>query len=170
MTHVRELPCPLFSKADVQTPQNQVKLRSAFGRVEMWRGGVRFGLSVAASFVWRCPSNLTMTPFPHPAHRTGHADFPHPALGQDTYLRTRKIIHSSPAHRIELCNSSVHRTRVPRRTANATTWVGIRCPDKSPDAFFASACGTCRSSRTFTEFPRVTPISRALLLSVPVLN
>ncbi len=24
-----------------------------------------------------------MTPFPHPAHRTGHADLPHPALGQD---------------------------------------------------------------------------------------
>jgi hypothetical protein len=24
-----------------------------------------------------------VTPFPHPAHRTGQADFPHPALGQD---------------------------------------------------------------------------------------
>src|SRR5450756_451781 len=24
-----------------------------------------------------------MAPFPHPAHRTGQADFPHPALGQD---------------------------------------------------------------------------------------
>jgi hypothetical protein len=24
-----------------------------------------------------------MSPFPHPSHRTGHADFPHPALGQD---------------------------------------------------------------------------------------
>src|SRR5216684_6994394 len=24
-----------------------------------------------------------MAPFPHPAHRTGHADLPHPALGQD---------------------------------------------------------------------------------------
>ena len=49
----------------------------------MWRGGRRFGLSVAAPFVWRCPSNLAVTPFPHPAHRTGHADRPHPALGQD---------------------------------------------------------------------------------------
>jgi hypothetical protein len=49
----------------------------------MWRGGGRLGLSVAASFVWRCPSNVAMAPFPHPAHRTGHADFPHPALGQD---------------------------------------------------------------------------------------
>jgi len=25
-----------------------------FGRVEMWRGGLRYRLSVAASFVWRC--------------------------------------------------------------------------------------------------------------------
>jgi hypothetical protein len=25
----------------------------------------------------------TVAPFPHPAHRTGHADLPHPALGQD---------------------------------------------------------------------------------------
>jgi len=24
--------------------------------IGMWRGGIRFGLSVAASFVWRCPS------------------------------------------------------------------------------------------------------------------
>ena len=40
-------------------------------------------MSVAASFVWRCLSSSTMAPFPHPAHRTGQADFPHPALGQD---------------------------------------------------------------------------------------
>jgi len=57
--------------------------RGNHGRVEMWRGGGRFGLSVAASFVWRCPSTLAVTPFPHPAHRTGRADLPHPALGQD---------------------------------------------------------------------------------------
>jgi ABC-type branched-subunit amino acid transport system ATPase component len=52
-------------------------------RVEMWRGGCRLNIAVAASFVWRCLSGSTMTPFPHPAHRTGQADFPHPALGQD---------------------------------------------------------------------------------------
>ena len=52
-------------------------------RVEMWRGGCRSNISVSASFVWRCLSGSTMTPFPHPSHRTGHADFPHPALGQD---------------------------------------------------------------------------------------
>jgi len=53
------------------------------GRVEMWRGSSRFGLSVAASFVWRCPNILALTPFPHPAHRTQRADLPHWALGQD---------------------------------------------------------------------------------------
>src|SRR5665648_696062 len=49
----------------------------------MWRGGVRQNISVTASFVWRCLNGSTMAPFPHPAHRTGQADFPHPALGQD---------------------------------------------------------------------------------------
>src|SRR6266853_4224790 len=52
-------------------------------RVEMWRGCCRPNISVAASFVWRCLSGSTVAPFPHPAHRTGQADFPHPALGQD---------------------------------------------------------------------------------------
>src|SRR5437870_10612335 len=56
---------------------------AAHGRVEMWRGGCRLNISVSASFVWRCLSGSAMTPFPHPAHRTGQADLPHPALGQD---------------------------------------------------------------------------------------
>ena len=54
----------------------------------MWRGGSRVGLSVAAPFVWRCPSTLAIAPFPHPAHRTGHADLPHPALGQELHAFT----------------------------------------------------------------------------------
>src|SRR5713101_8203579 len=58
------------------------------GRVEMWRGGCRPDISVSAPFVWRCLSGSTMTPFPHPAHRTGHADLPHPALGQDFHAFT----------------------------------------------------------------------------------
>src|SRR5262252_4341441 len=53
------------------------------GRVEMWRGICRSDISVSAPFVWRCLSGSTVAPFPHPAHRTGRADFPHPALGQD---------------------------------------------------------------------------------------
>ncbi len=45
----------------------------------MWRGGFRLNISVSAPFVWRCLSGSALTPFPHPAHRTGQADFPHPA-------------------------------------------------------------------------------------------
>src|ERR1700704_1261904 len=37
----------------------------------------------SAPFVWRCLTGSDLAPFPHPAHRTGHADRPHPALGQD---------------------------------------------------------------------------------------
>src|SRR2546421_12465788 len=44
---------------------------------------VRSTMSVAAPFVWRCLSGSAITPFPHPAHRTQQADFPHCALGQD---------------------------------------------------------------------------------------
>src|SRR5580658_8475907 len=40
-------------------------------------------MSVPAPFVWRCLSGSAVAPFPHPPHRTGHADFLHPALGQD---------------------------------------------------------------------------------------
>jgi transposase len=39
------------------------------GRVEMWRGGRRSGLSISAPFVWRCPNNLAIAPFPHPPRR-----------------------------------------------------------------------------------------------------
>ena len=52
-------------------------------KVGVWRGGVRLGISVPAPFVWRCLSGSAVAPFPHPPHRTGRADFPHPALGQD---------------------------------------------------------------------------------------
>ena len=38
-------------------------------------------MSVAASFVWRCLSGPAIAPFPHPAHRTGHADLPGAVAG-----------------------------------------------------------------------------------------
>jgi transposase len=52
------------------------------GRVEVWRGDVRFGLSVADPFGCRCLSIQTIVPFPHPARRTRRADFPQRALFQ----------------------------------------------------------------------------------------
>ena len=42
-----------------------------------------------------------MTPFPHPAHRTGQADLPHPALGQDFTL-SRATPSAASEHLSEL--------------------------------------------------------------------
>ena len=64
-------------------PWRALPHRGALSRVGVWRGGGRFGLSVAAPFVWRCPSNLAVAPFPHPSHRTERALLAHSALGQD---------------------------------------------------------------------------------------
>ncbi len=95
ITGLRNIHTQGFARAGISIAMER---RTAFGRlppdaaepqicrVEMWRGGSRFGLSVAAPFVWRCPSNLAIAPFPHPPHRTGLADCPHPALGRDVTL------------------------------------------------------------------------------------
>jgi len=37
---------------------------SQFGRVGIWRGGCRFGLSVSAAFVWRRPHRFVGVPLP----------------------------------------------------------------------------------------------------------
>src|ERR1700688_3888277 len=42
-----------------------------------------------------------MAPFPHPAHRTGQADFPHPALGQD-FTPSRVTPSAASEHLLEL--------------------------------------------------------------------
>src|SRR6202051_634588 len=42
-----------------------------------------------------------MAPFLHPAHRTGQADFPHPALGQDFTL-SRATPSAASEHLLEL--------------------------------------------------------------------
>ena len=62
----------------------------AQGRVEIWRGGVRFSLNCYRPFRLSVSEYLTMSPFPDPAHQTGRADFLHPAFGQGTQRsRTR---------------------------------------------------------------------------------
>src|SRR5215813_5107322 len=51
-----------------------------------WSRGVtrwfRWRLAVAGPFVCRCLNSDTMLPSSHPAHRTGRAERPHPALGE----------------------------------------------------------------------------------------
>src|SRR5437879_13305797 len=66
-------------------------------------------ISVAAPFVWRCLSGSTMAPFPHPAHRTGQADFPHPALGQDFTL-SRATPSAASGHLLELIGFPISRS------------------------------------------------------------
>src|SRR5438046_6439762 len=75
----------------------------------MWRGGCRPNISVAAPFVWRCLSGSTVAPFPHPAHRTGQADFPHPALGQDVTL-SRATPSAASEHLLELIGFPISRS------------------------------------------------------------
>ena len=77
-----------------------ISLHEDEGRVGMWRGGCRLNISVAASFVWRCLSGSAVTPFPHSAHRTGQADLPHPALGQNfTPSPTARRVQAGPGVR-----------------------------------------------------------------------
>ena len=78
------------------------------GRVEVWRGDCRSNTSVAAPFVWRCLTGSALAPSPHLAHRTGHADLPHPALGQN-------ITPSPTTHRAQAGSDA--RARSARRGA-----------------------------------------------------
>jgi len=75
----------------------------------MWRGDVRWNISVVAPFVWRCLNGSTMAPFPHPVHRTGQAGFPHPALGQDFTL-SRATPSAASEHLLELIGFPISRS------------------------------------------------------------
>jgi hypothetical protein len=50
-----------------------------------------------------------MAPFPHPAHRTGQADLPHPALGQDFTL-SRATPSAASEHLLELIGFPISRS------------------------------------------------------------
>src|ERR1700687_1512842 len=50
-----------------------------------------------------------MAPFPHPAHRTGQAAFPHPALGQDFTL-SRATPSAASEHLLELIGCPISRS------------------------------------------------------------
>src|SRR6266404_5373168 len=84
-------PCPAVVSTVQLTRQPPVRRAPSMlipwgaSRVEMWRGGRRFAATVAAPFVWRCLNWRTMTPFPHPAHRTVQALLRHTALGQEAH-------------------------------------------------------------------------------------
>jgi hypothetical protein len=66
-------------------------------RVEVWRGGLGFGLLLFQGFPVCGAISACHAPFPHPAHRTGRAVFPHPALGQGgSCVRSREVVPRRP--------------------------------------------------------------------------
>ena len=83
--HPSSRPLPQWSLADSAWDNGVIDRTRCPFRVESRCDAVALGsnISVAAPFVRRCLTGSTMAPFPHPAHRTGHADCPHPALGQN---------------------------------------------------------------------------------------
>ena len=84
--------CPATGRADMMSesrsgnPYTLLRLDLVVigCRVGNWRGsGRRMGVAVAGGFRHAGASLPAITPFPVTAHRTGRADFPHPALGRD---------------------------------------------------------------------------------------
>jgi hypothetical protein len=74
------------------------RILSAFGgggRVEVWRGGLGFGLLPCQGFPVRGAISACHAPFPHPAHRTRRAGFPHRALRLASPTSTRRSVFAS---------------------------------------------------------------------------
>src|SRR5271165_1810753 len=65
-------------------------------RVERWRGGLGYGVLLGQGFPVCGAISVCHAPFPPPAHRTGRADFPHPALRLASLTRTRRSASSRP--------------------------------------------------------------------------
>ena len=84
-------------------------------RVESRCDAVALGssISVATPFVRWCLTGSTMAPFSHPAHRTGQADFPHPACMGLSLSRGRHAILRRPLHSIFLFDPSREHSSVP---------------------------------------------------------
>jgi hypothetical protein len=94
---------------------------------------------VSAPFGRRCLKSCTLAPSSHPAHRTGQADHPHPALGRD--------FTPSPTPRRAQAGSAV-RARSARK--------GARVDRSRPcvvgaSARFAAASGRCRAPIEYAE-------------------
>ena len=64
-------------------------------RVKNRRSGFSLPVAIGDAFASSASIRFGLTLFPLPAHRTGQADFPHPALGKDTRLLIRKRVTPS---------------------------------------------------------------------------
>ncbi len=111
-------------------------------RVEGWRGGRRIGeLPFAGGFRLRAGASVrSMSPFPAPAHRTGRADFPHPALrwasrGSSRRLGTHRAaeptgseLGDDPVDRELLCPARRHLVAASQGVAHALREVSFHRP------------------------------------------
>ena len=117
-------------------------------------------MSVAASFDWRCLSGSTMAPFPHPAHRTGQADFPHPALGHDfTPLPSRATPSAVSEHSSELigCPISMSFTTYCVCLDRRHRKVGDRCRPDNPCASSPARLNAHRRSQRYRQLHTPLP-------------
>jgi hypothetical protein len=60
-------------------------------RVENRRSNVSLPVDIRLGFRLATSVRFGLVLFPVPAHRTGQAVFPHPALGKDSRFRPRKV-------------------------------------------------------------------------------
>ena len=60
-------------------------------RVENRRSNCSLPVDIRLGFRRATSVRFGLVLFPVPAHRTGLADFPHPALGKDSRFRPRKV-------------------------------------------------------------------------------
>ena len=60
-------------------------------RVEKRRSDGSLPVASGGAFDHAASIRFDVVLFPLPAHRTGLADFPHPALGKDSRFRPRKV-------------------------------------------------------------------------------
>jgi hypothetical protein len=72
---------------------------NAVSRVEMWRGGFRLDISVAAPFVWRCLTGPAVSLFPH--HSSGRTD-----AGGNALVRSQRVA-VAPGRRFLLRRNAV---------------------------------------------------------------
>ncbi len=128
------------------------------------------GYPLSAPFVWRCLNSQPITPFPHPAHRTGQAQLTHPALGQDILPSHTEGRDDAVQPTARTVASSGLWSRPALKTDDDTPAGNTASPLPYPGPPFASACGTFRSPCALPEFNRVAPISCALPLPIPALN
>ena len=95
---------------------------------------------------------LTAAPFPHPAHRTGHADLPHPALGQD--LTPSPTPHRAQAQSVARARSARRGVRVDRSTPALPDLVLVAQPPAQPRCGVVVERSVCAAERSYPEVVR----------------